>query len=210
MLIDWIHAGSGWRHALPTPSGTTDSHVFWEPWNVAVFQHMHATAGSPHWLIAVAAVLAEWPLVVAAGLTGWLLWRKRDGVGLARLVVACGAALLIEALVSLLAFHPRPFAAGFGPAWVTHAADNSMPSTHVTLAAIMAIALALRQQRRAATVVLGLAAMLTWARIYVGIHWPADMLGAVVSAGISTIIATGLVRLLPNRCIPAFFHWRNP
>ncbi|MEW9570391.1 phosphatase PAP2 family protein [Rhodanobacter sp. Si-c] len=178
--------------------------VFWEPWNVALFQRMHATASSPHLLVAIATALAEWPLVVAASLTGWLLWRQRDRLGLIRLIVACGMALLTEALVGLLAFHPRPFAAGFGPAWVTHAANNSMPSTHVALAMVMAITLGMRKHRRASVAVLGLAAMLAWARIYVGIHWPADMLGAIINAGVSTMIAAGVARLLPIRCIPSF------
>lgn len=173
-------------------NGAPDLNAFWEPWNEALFQRMHATAASPHLLIAVASVLAEWPLVVAAGLTGWLLWRRRDRLGFIRLVAACGVALLIETLVSLLAFHPRPFAAGFGPAWIAHAANNSMPSTHVTLALIMGILLAMRKHRRASAVVLVLATALAWARIYVGVHWPADMVGAVLSAIASVSLIRGM------------------
>lgn len=34
--------------------------AFWQPWNTALFEHMHATAGSPPALLTVAAALAEW------------------------------------------------------------------------------------------------------------------------------------------------------
>lgn len=169
-----------------------DPGAFWEPWNVALFQRMHATASSPPALIAVAAVLAEWPLFVAAGLTGWQLLRRRDRLGMVRGIAAGGVAILIEALVSALAYHPRPFAAGFGPAWVVHSANNSMPSTHVTLALVMAIVLAMRRQRWTSAVVVGLAVMLAWARVYVGIHWPADMVGAALSAVVSVALVCGL------------------
>lgn len=168
------------------------SNAFWEPWNVALFQHLHATSSSPRLLIVVAAVLAEWPLFVAAGLTGWLLLRQRDRRGIVRLIAAGGVALLIEALVSMFAFHPRPFAAGFGPAWVAHAANNSMPSTHVTLTLLMAIVLAMRRHLRASAVAAALAVALAWARIYVGIHWPADMVGAALSATVSVAVVRGL------------------
>ena len=59
---------------------------------------------------------------MAGGLTGWLLLRQRDRLDMVR----GGVAILIEALVSTLAFH-RPFAAGFGPAWVGHAAFWFLP-----------------------------------------------------------------------------------
>ncbi|KZC27033.1 hypothetical protein RHOFW510R12_35160 [Rhodanobacter sp. FW510-R12] len=169
-----------------------DSNALWESWNVALFQHLHATSSSPHALIAVATVLAEWPLFVGAGVTGWQLLRQRDRLGMVRLIAAGGMALLIEALVSALAFHPRPFAVGFGPAWVTHTANNSMPSTHVTLTLIMAITLAMRRQRWTSLVVVVLATMLAWARVYVGIHWPADMVGAALSAIVSVAVIYGL------------------
>ena len=172
--------------------------AFWEPWNVAVFQCMHATAASPTALIAVAVVLAEWPLFVAVGLTGWQLLRRRDRIGVIRAIAACVVAILIEALVSAFAFNPRPFAAGFGPAWVMHEANNSMPSTHVTLTLVMAITLAMRKQRWASAVVVVLAVVLAWARVYVGIHWPADMVGAKphqpLKAAPARLELTGFIR----------------
>ncbi|WP_449425509.1 phosphatase PAP2 family protein [Rhodanobacter lindaniclasticus] len=162
---------------------------------MALFQHLHATPSSPRLLIAVGhsrrvAVVRRGgrPDRMAAAATA-------GSSGIVRLIAAGGVALLIEALVSMFfAFHPRPFAAGFGPAWVAHAANNSMPSTHVApRLTIMAMGLAMRRYPRASAVVAALAvALLAWARIYVGIHWPADMLGAALSAIVSVALVYGV------------------
>lgn len=172
-----------------------DSISIRENWNTELFLRLHATAQSPHWLIATATWLTEAPLLAALILTAWQLYRSRDLDGAIRVAIACAIALLIEAAISTFAFHPRPFAAGFGPAWVEHAANNSMPSTHVTLTCIMAITLALRRRFRTAVVLAVLALVLAWARIYVGIHWPADMLGALTSACVAVAVAAGLFHL---------------
>lgn len=113
-----------------------------------------------------------------------------------RLILAFGTAIVIEALISTVAYHPRPFAAGFGPAWMSHAANNSMPSTHVTLTWIMAITLAIRKQRWISLALFALGGVLAWARIYVGIHWPTDMVGAAVSACLSVALAYAIERVL--------------
>lgn len=172
---------------------------------MTAFVHIRSTAGSPPALIAPAALLAEWPLYVALALTAWQLRRRRDGVGAVRLIIAFGTAIVIEALFSTFAFHPRPFVAGFGPAWVSHAANNSMPSTHVTLTWIMAITLALRKQRVTGMVLCALGVVLAWAQIYVGIHWPVDMVGAAASACFSVALAYAIERALSRW----YRYWRD-
>lgn len=161
----------------------------WQPWNIAVDHLIHATADSPHWLVAAGIGLAKWPLYLALFLTVLQLLRQRDGEGGLRLVVAFAVALGVELLVSIVAYQPRPFVSGMGPALIHHAADNSMPSTHVTLTLIMAITLAERRWFAWMAVMVVLAVALAWARVFVGVHWPADMLGAVVSAAIATALA---------------------
>lgn len=151
-------------------------------WNVALFEYLHASDASPRWLIASAAVLAEAPLYAALALAAWTLLRTRDRRGALQLASGTFLALVIEAAISRWAFHPRPFAAGMGHAWMMHAANNSMPSTHVTLAWVAALVLFTRRRPATGTILVILGAVLAWARIYVGIHWPADMLGAALSA----------------------------
>lgn len=160
----------------------------WTQWNVDLFAHMHATAASPHLLVAVAIVLAQWPLYAALGVAAWQCWRHRDGTGAAQIVVAWLVANRIEALIGAVAFHARPFAAGFGPAFMAHAADNSMPSSHVALGSVLAIVLALHRRRFSSALVAALTVAMAWARVYVGIHWPADMAGALLTAAVSVAV----------------------
>lgn len=163
--------------------------ALWTQWNVDLFVHMHATAASPHLLVAVAVVLAQWPLYAALGIAAWQCWRHRDGIGAAQIIGAWLIANRIEALVDAVAFHARPFAAGFGPAFMAHAADNSMPSSHVALGSVLAIVLALRRRRLSSALVAALTVAMAWARVYVGIHWPADMAGALLTAAVSVAVA---------------------
>lgn len=163
-------------------------------WNTALFQHMHATADSPHWAIAAAIVIAQWALWVILALVVWHLARQRNGTAALRIVGAWFVSNRIEALVRAFAFHPRPFAVGYGPAWIEHAANNSMPSSHVVLALILLFALARQQHFRSAALAAVLTAALAWARIYIGIHWPVDMLGAVASAAVSVGLVAAVER----------------
>ena len=166
----------------------------WTPWNIDLFVHMHATTASPHLLVAAAVVLAQWPLYAALGMAAWQFWRHRDGTGAALVVGAWLVANRIEAAMAALAFHARPFAAGFGPAFMAHAADNSMPSSHVATGSILVIVLALRGRRRASALAAALTLAMAWARIYVGVHWPADMAGALLVATISVAAAWAVGR----------------
>lgn len=168
----------------------------WMLWDQAVFIKLHATAASPPWLVATAVVLAQWALIIALVITGWQLLRHRDGTGAWRVLVAWMVSYGIELMIKNFAFYPRPFAAGFGPSILAHGASNSMPSTHVTVGLILVLALALGRHFRSSMAVLTLTVALAWARVYVGIHWPVDMLGALLSATLSMTVAISLQRVL--------------
>lgn len=157
----------------------------WDHWNIGLFLDLHATTSSPHWLIATAIVLAKWPLYVALGITIWQCWRHRDGRCALQIVAAWLICNRIEAWISAVAFHARPFAAGYGPAFMAHAANNSMPSSHVMTGVVLAVILALHQRRWSSVLVAALTIAVAWARVYVGVHWPADMVGALLVAGVS-------------------------
>lgn len=177
--------------------------VPWAQWNVALFEHMRGSDMSPPWLIATAIVLAKWVLVAGLLITIWQLWKKRSMAGALRLVGAWLVSHCLEVLANAFAFHPRPFVAGYGPALMAHSADNSMPSSHVTLGLILVAVLLTLQCLRSAIVVLGLTVVLAWSRIYIGIHWPIDMVGALVSAS----VAVGLALLVERLCIAVKHQW---
>lgn len=156
-------------------------------WDISLYRAIHPDAVTS--LTMVASWLAEIPLAIAILIVMYQVIRYRDWQTGTCTLIACSLVLGFEFFINLLAFQPRPFSVGFGPAWVSHAANNSMPSTHVAITWALAIVLALRHLRwlAAATSCLGL--LMAWARIYVGIHWPVDMVGAALSALLASRLA---------------------
>lgn len=166
-----------------------------ETWNIATFNLLRGTAGTPPLLISTGALLATLPAYLAGALVLWRLLRTKDAAGAVILVIACAASRLAEALISVHASHARPFAAGFGPPLIEHAANNSMPSSHATFVWILAAVCLLRKAWGPAVITFLLGCVLAWARIFVGIHWPLDMAGALLVASACALCGFAIQRL---------------
>jgi undecaprenyl-diphosphatase len=163
-------------------------------WNLRLYRLLHATDSSSTVLIAAARYLAELPLIIASGLMIWHMMRRRDGVTASRLLIAAVSVFAVEAITAAIQYHPRPFEVGFGPAWAVHPANNSMPSTHVALTWMMAATFLLEKRWGLGILLTLLGASMAWARICLGIHWPADMLGAAISGALSAVLARNAQR----------------
>ncbi len=91
-------------------------------------------------------------------------------------VAAVGLALGLAFIGSHLVGEQRPFVADQDTVrLIAHAADNAFPSDHATVAAAAAGVAALAW-RRSAAVALGLAFAIGVSRIFVGVHYPGDVL----------------------------------
>jgi undecaprenyl-diphosphatase len=78
---------------------------------------------------------------------------------------------------------------------------GSFPSGHSTVAFACATVIAWTSPRLAFPAFL-LAAAIAWSRVYVGVHWPLDVLGG---AALGVLVATALLKLVatPPRLRPA-------
>ncbi len=110
--------------------------------------------------------------------------------------------VLIAGVLGSLWYHPRPFAMGLGTQFLPHAADASFPSDHLTLIWSVAFSLVLHPGLRRAGICLAVLGLpVAWARIYLGVHFPLDMVGAaIVSVASSSILFANQGWLMP----PAF------
>lgn len=91
---------------------------------------------------------------------------------------------------------------GTGHTYLAHAADSSFPSDHLTLIWSVAFLLVANQCTRIAGIVaMMLGLFVAWARIFLGVHFPLDMVGSAVVAGTATWLVTHQMRWL---LIPAF------
>ncbi len=155
-----------------------------EAFNQALFLTINATTSTPQWQIGVASSIADYaiclvPLVLA------MLWLSGDRDSREAALRACCVAMLalgFNQLIGLAWMHPRPFMIGLGHTFIEHAPDSSFPSDHGTVFASITLTLLLARIRWAGllTLVAGLAVM--WARVFIGVHFPFDMAGAVVIA----------------------------
>ncbi|OON40901.1 undecaprenyl-diphosphate phosphatase [Izhakiella australiensis] len=154
-----------------------------ESLNSALFLWINATPHSPHWLVALAIFFARDLIAIVPGLIIALwLWGPRDELGVQRvLVLKTGIALIYAMAIAwclgLLFPHPRPFAIGLGYQLLPHIANGSYPSDHGTAIFTCALAFFCWHRRWSGTLLLAIGVAIAWSRIYLGIHWPLDMLG---------------------------------
>lgn len=122
-------------------------------------------------------------------------WERRNGAVLA--TASAGLALLISQPIGHLVDRTRPFLAHPTHAHllVSQSHDPSFPSDHASGAFALAFGIWL-YDRRFGTVVLILAAIVAFARVYVGTHYPGDVVGG---AALGIAAAAGLYLLPPTR-----------
>lgn len=167
--------------------------------NHSLFLWLNAPADAHAALLAVAqalAVHAHW-IVVAGLLVALAQWRQADWRrGALDALLAALLARGINRAIQALWFQPRPAALGLGHQHLAHSANASFPSDHATaLWAVGASLLLHRRTRPAGLAVCGLGAAVAWARVFLGVHFPLDILGAAAVA----LVAAPVVAALPHR-----------
>lgn len=150
---------------------------------------MHINGGddTPAWLIQLAIGIADDLIyLIPLLLLGMWLWgdqRQRGWVLKACLVAIVGVGM--NQVIGVLWQHPRPFMIGLGHAWIPHAADSSFPSDHMTVFAGVGLTLLFDGVTGWGVITLLLGLCVAWARVFLGVHFPLDMAGAVGVAGIA-------------------------
>ena len=114
------------------------------------------------------------------------------------LVVALVIAIGISFAIGVIAPTERPFLIPLGNQLVEHRASPSFPSNHgLVMFTYAACMLSLRHWRHAICIG-GAGLVVAWSRVYLGIHFPLDMVGALVIA----IVATWTARVIDRRIGP--------
>ncbi|MEM5388581.1 phosphatase PAP2 family protein [Paraburkholderia phymatum] len=165
-----------------------------EAFNQALFLMINATASTPHWQIDIASAIADY-VIYLVPLTLGVLWLFGGQHQRAAAVRACCVALLAlgcNQIIGLYWIHPRPFMIGLGHTFVEHVADSSFPSDHGTVFASVALTLLLARLRRHGALMLVAGLAVAWARVFIGVHFPFDMAGAVVIACAAFVVVTPL------------------
>jgi undecaprenyl-diphosphatase len=148
-------------------------------WNIQLFLLLNEPAIPGTGPLLVARLLADLPPVLAPVLLVWLWVRRPDDrrAGLLAVTIGAVAGQMANMSLGMLWFEPRPFMAGIGHTLLAHAADNGFPSDHSTLMFALGSGLIFTgAARRAGAVVCLFGLAVAWARVYLGVHFPVDVL----------------------------------
>lgn len=137
--------------------------------------------------------------LVAVAAATWFFARPggslRSKLAAASAGISAVVALLVNAVLGHLWYHARPFADHPKQTvlLVHHGADNSFPSDHASVAFAVAFAV-LVFHRRLGIVLLAVAVGVGLDRIFVGVHYPIDVLTSVLVG-----LGAALVVTIPGR-----------
>jgi undecaprenyl-diphosphatase len=113
-------------------------------------------------------------------------------------LLAIVIALVVNGIVGAIAYSPRPFVIGLGHTLIDHRPNSSFPSNHATVFLAYAASLAIYGRRTLAGCFAALGLVVAWSRIYLGIHYPGDMLGAAMVSVVAAVLsASVMMRLGP-------------
>ncbi len=142
-------------------------------------------------IVRLATFFAEWliwtvPILIGVG---WLRGNENTRKSLLIATASVLLGLLTNQIIGLAYSHPRPFMTGMGHTLIPHVADSSFPSDHLTLWWSIAFSFLLQRGLRSSGVALALIGHpIAWSRIYLGVHFPLDMLGAISVAALSAVL----------------------
>ncbi|MGA0572160.1 phosphatase PAP2 family protein [Variovorax sp. VNK109] len=163
---------------------------------IALFLWINAGPQTPSDLILLAKYASLYlPGLSIAALLATAVWRPalRDAAlqtVLALLLAWIAARLLRHGLAM-----PRPAVLGLGIQWIDHSGGPGLPSLHASGAFAFACSLLLSRVPRMAMIAgFGVAALIAWSRLCLGVHFPADILCGAVVGLLSAQLARGLTK----------------
>ena len=171
--------------------------------NYEIFQRINGWAGHSGLLDTVMVNMSNSVPYVAVALMLylWFIGNKQKGIEkrytALYAVFSSVIALFINAIIHFVYYHPRPFIEYHVHQLVPHAADSSFVSDHTVLVFAIAWTLFLRNNCWKYPILIW-ATIVGLSRIYVGVHYPADVIGsALLSLVTSSLVIYFSKRLEP-------------
>ena len=169
--------------------------------NELVFATINSYAGHSVWLDRVGIFLAIYltylmvmAVIYGGFLTGWKYGRRMFWEAISSAII--GRYVIVE-IIRMFFASPRPFAVEHVNQLIPES-GWSFPSGHTTFLFALAMAVWF-YNRRLSYWLFGGALLVGIARIYVGVHWPLDIVGGIVIGVATTVVWHQLVKIYLKR-----------
>jgi len=151
-----------------------------ETFNLNLFRLINASENATDLSINVAIFIANDLLYImlVIFLVLWFKGNLNTKKQILKAFIFTSIAITISQIISQLFYHPRPFVMEVGRTIIFHVPNGSFPSDHMLIFSTIAFSYFFSKQRIIGLGLIGLAWLVAWSRIYLGVHFPLDMLGA--------------------------------
>ena len=152
--------------------------------NLYLFHILNVPDQASIWMINYASLIAH-DLVYLFLLIFAIAWFRGSyevKTGIIKAFIFTAITLLMSEVLSAVLNTPRPFVMDVGRTLIEHAPTGSFPSNHMSIFSGIAFAYYFSPQRDLGRILIWTAWLLAWSRVYVGVHFPIDMLGAFLMA----------------------------
>ncbi|WP_441374301.1 phosphatase PAP2 family protein [Acinetobacter lwoffii] len=152
--------------------------------NLYLFHILNVPDQASIWMIDYASLIAH-DLVYLFLLIFAIAWFRGSyevKTGIIKAFIFTAITLSISEVLSAILNTPRPFVIDIGRTLIEHAPTGSFPSNHMSIFSGIAFAYYFSPQRDLGRILIWTAWLVAWSRVYVGVHFPIDMLGAFLMA----------------------------
>lgn len=136
------------------------------------------------------------PIIIIALLLTHTAENKKAAIFIA---FSVGLSLLLGYITKSFYYHPRPFAMGLGLNLVPDDLTSSFPSSHTTSMFALSFAILFIKRYKLAVMSFVLASLVGFSRIFIGVHFPFDILGGIIYGAIGVVMLALLEKTSLNR-----------
>jgi len=168
-----------------------------EALNQSLFLMINAGEHPAPWMLWLATAIAQWliypilPLIAVL----WFWGNRADREAALSSSLTLTLAIACNIVIGMIWMHPRPFMIELGHTFMYHKAETSFPSDHAAVFFSVGLALLRTHLRKTGAVIVLLGVAVGWSRVYLGVHFPFDIIGALLVSIVASWIVSRVLSL---------------